>query len=189
MKYNLEETRKRFNDGEKMEFLFFYGQRISKDGSVNESCLSQWYESNFEVEDITYTCAEQYMMAEKARLFGDIKIRKEILQPTITPRQAKALGRKVSNFDEKIWRENRYGIVLAGNIAKFSQNSDLKCFLLKTEGKILVEASPPDRIWGIGLGADNPGINNPNNWRGSNLLGFALTETRDKLGADLMKNS
>lgn len=120
------------------------------------------------------------MMAEKARLFGDLDSVAEILAAG-NPGEAKKLGRAVRNFDEKIWRQNRSRIVVEANLLKFGQNPELAAFLLNTGGRVLVEASPVDRIWGIGLAADNPAAQNPNLWKGLNLLGFALMDVRGRL--------
>ena len=98
-----------------------------------------------------------------------------------SPAEAKKLGRKVSNYDENIWVENRFEIVKAGNYLKFSQNEELKNYLLNTNNRILVEASPVDPIWGIGLAHDHADANYPEKWKGLNLLGFALMEVRDEL--------
>ncbi|MDF1548474.1 MAG: NADAR family protein, partial [Bacteroidales bacterium] len=114
------------------------------------------------------------------KLFNDLEIFEEIIRTT-SPQQVKALGRKISNFDEKTWKANRFEIVRQGNLLKFSQNVDLKEFILSTGDKILVEASPVDPIWGIGLVKDNPNAAHPENWKGTNLLGFALMEVRDEL--------
>ena len=97
------------------------------------------------------------------------------------PRKHKALGRKVRNFDDKTWKANRERIVLEGNRAKFTQNEELLEQLLATKGTTLVEASPYDRIWGIGLAASNPLAQDPKTWRGQNLLGKILTQLRDEL--------
>ena len=160
------------------ELLLFYGHRVTK--AVTETCLSQWYPCQFEVEGVTYTSAEQYMMAEKAKLFGDEEIRAEILN-TDDPRMCKALGRKVKNFDKAVWDKEKEHIVRKGNTKKFLQNSALRNFLLSTGDKVLVEASPTDRVWGIGLGKNNPDALDPQKWRGQNLLGFALMNVRDFL--------
>lgn len=157
------------------ELLLFYGHRVTK--TVTETCLSQWYPCQFEVEGVTYTSAEQYMMAEKAKLFGDEEIRSAILN-TSDPRRCKALGRKVKNFDQTVWKKERCKIVKKGNFEKFMQNDALRNFLLSTGDKVLVEASPTDRIWGIGLGKNNPDALKPENWRGENLLGFLLMDVR-----------
>ena len=120
------------------------------------------------------------MMAEKARLFGDEINRKQILKAK-SPGEAKGFGRKVSHFDEEVWTAQRFEIVVTGNEAKFLQNEELGMFLMDTGSKILVEASPRDRIWGIGMGRDNEKAENPLQWRGINLLGFALMEVRKRL--------
>ena len=142
------------------ELLLFYGHRVTK--TVTETCLSQWYPCQFEVDGVTYTSAEQYMMAEKAKLFGDEEIRTEILS-TSDPRTCKALGRKVKNFDKAVWNEKKEDIVRDGNFEKFMQNDALRNFLLSTGDKVLVEASPTDRVWGIGLGKNNPDALDPQN--------------------------
>jgi ribA/ribD-fused uncharacterized protein len=120
------------------------------------------------------------MMAEKARLFGDEAARAQILKAS-SPNAAKQLGRQVKHFDEQVWAESRFQLVVAGNLAKFSQNHELGNYLLGTGDKVLVEASPVDRIWGIGLAAGDAQAKNPEQWRGLNLLGFALMETRQRL--------
>ncbi len=120
------------------------------------------------------------MMAEKARLFKDEEILAQILEVE-PPHEAKKLGRKVQNFNPKIWDEHKFQVVVKGNLAKFSQDEKLKSFLLKTNNRIIVEASPRDRIWGIGMGQSNEKALNPNLWRGHNLLGYALMEVRDQL--------
>lgn len=157
------------------ELLLFYGHRVTK--TVTETCLSQWYPCQFEVDGVTYTSAEQYMMAEKAKLFGDEVIRAEILN-TSDPRTCKALGRKVKNFDKAVWDKKKEDIVRNGNFEKFMQNDALRNFLLSTGDKVLVEASPTDLVWGIGLGKNNPDALDPVKWRGENLLGFALMTVR-----------
>ena len=120
------------------------------------------------------------MMAAKAELFGDKEIRKEILNIS-EQKKMKSLGRKVKNFDQNVWDKFKYSIVLNGNWCKFSQNRELREFLLSTGDKILVEASPYDSIWGIRISASSPEAKNPMKWRGQNLLGFALMEVRDEL--------
>lgn len=156
------------------EFEFFYGKT---------SPFSQFYSAEFIVNGVKYNCAEQFMMHSKAVLFKDDAIAKQILKTT-TPLQQKRLGRKVKHFDQKIWGEKCQAIVEEGNEAKFSQNKDLKKALYATYPKILAEASPRDRIWGIGLGRNNPLARNEKTWKGKNLLGYALTRVRDKM----MKN-
>jgi len=128
--------------------------------------------------NVTYPTAEHYMMYHKALLFNDGDVAAQILAAT-TPDEVKALGRQVKDFDEEIWEENRYRIVKEGNILKFTQHSDLREKLIATKGKMLAEASPRDRIWGIGYGAKNA-LANKERW-GLNLLGQVLVEVRGEL--------
>lgn len=141
---------------------------------------SQWHPSDFTVDGVAYTCAEQFMMAEKARLFGDEATRGKILG-TRSPRDHKALGRKVTPFDEERWTAACRDIVYQGNLAKFGQNPDLRALLFATGDKTLVEASPTDRIWGIGLAADDPRARDRSTWRGTNWLGEAIMQVRAEL--------
>jgi ribA/ribD-fused uncharacterized protein len=141
------------------------------------SVFSQWTPSVFEVEGVSYGCAEQFMMAEKARLFGDEAIRTKILASS-SPRTQKALGRKVAGFDEARWNAARLELVVRGNRAKFSQNPSMLEELLRTGDKTLVEASPYDRVWGIGRAPDDPKAQDEREWRGLNLLGQALMRVR-----------
>lgn len=175
MKYTKETIIKRFNDGEKLKYVFFWGHHPSADGSITKSCFSQWFDCRFTADGVEYSTAEQYMMSQKALLFGDRKIYSEIMKAS-HPNEFKSLGRKISGFDEKIWDRHKTDIVIKGNIAKFSQNENLKEFLLGTNSRILVEASPYDKIWGIGTKSY---CENPNLWEGENLLGFCLMEVRD----------
>lgn len=172
-------VRTAYNNGGNLKFLFFYGHTNNID-SVNKSCLSQWYPSSFMIDGILYQTCEHWMMAEKARLFNDEESEKLIINCD-TPSEAKSYGRKVKNFDEKIWKKKATQIVCRGNHAKFSQNSKLKEFLVSTGDTILVEASPYDKIWGIGLGSNDARAFNPNEWQGENLLGFCLMEVRRAL--------
>ena len=163
------------------KWLFFWGHTPSKDGAISKSCFSQWWEGHpFVLEQTTYQTAEHYMMAQKASLFQDHGTRTEILQAK-TPALAKKLGRKVANFDEAAWLEARWNIVVQGNLAKFSQHPELRTFLQNTGDRILVEASPFDRVWGIGMAATHEDAENPERWKGPNLLGFALMEVRRQL--------
>lgn len=173
----LANLRARFNAGEPMKFVCFWGHHPGRHG-IDASCFSQWFDAPFELDGLRYRTAEHYMMAEKARLFGDEDIRTRVLNAG-TPGEAKALGRQVSGFDEALWRLHRFDIVVRANAAKFGQHSTLQQFLLNTGHRILVEASPVDRIWGIGLARDHPQAHNPNAWEGLNLLGFALMRVRD----------
>ena len=126
---------------------------------------------------IRYASAEHWMMAEKARLFESDEIYSEILK-TRSPGKAKALGRKIEHFDQGVWDASKYDIVVRGNYHKFSQHTDLGDFLRNTGNRVLVEASPVDKVWGVGLAQDDPMIDQPSKWRGQNLLGFALMSVR-----------
>ena len=170
----------RLEAGETFAFLPFWGHTPKKDGTNREACFSQWYAAPFDVDGVTYPTCEHYMMAGKARLFGDESSLRRILG-TEDPGRAKAVGRRVANFDDAVWRQNSRGIVEAGNEAKFRQHPAIGSFLCSTAPKVLVEASPRDCIWGIGLGRDNPKVRVPSEWRGRNLLGFALMTVRDRL--------
>ncbi|MBD8189767.1 NADAR family protein [Pseudomonas viridiflava] len=174
---HLEELCARFNAGESLAFTFFWGHQRNKT-AVTASCFSQWFEAEFVVDGQRYPTAEHFMMAEKAALFDDQEIRTQILQAP-TPNAAKALGRNVRGFNDKLWLKHRYGIVVQANQAKFFQNPELNDYLMQTGSRVIVEASPVDNIWGIGLAQDNPDVNNPNLWKGLNLLGFALMQVRD----------
>ncbi len=176
------ELERRAAAGEVFEYLFFWGAKGQHLGEVDASCLSQWHPSSFEVDGKRYATAEHYMMAGKARLFGDREIEAKILASD-DPREAKGLGRKVRGFEAARWQQACVGIVVDGNVAKFTQHRKLRAFLLGTGETILVEASPLDTIWGIGLGKENPKALDPRSWRGTNLLGFALMDVRGKLGA------
>jgi ribA/ribD-fused uncharacterized protein len=163
--------------GGKVKYLFFWGHQPAPDGRVTASCLSQWWGSPFTVDGVTFASAEHYMMYAKARLFGDAPVADRILAAR-HPAKAKALGRQVHGFDESVWAANRFDIVVAASVAKFGQNDDLRAFLLGTGKRVLVEASPLDRVWGIGLAADDERARSPDRWKGLNLLGFALMEAR-----------
>ncbi|MGD1939647.1 MAG: NADAR family protein [Cyanophyceae cyanobacterium] len=176
--YSVEALHNHLAEGHQAEYLYFWGHR-KKGDAVTKSCFSQWYEASFEVDGITYSTAEHYMMEEKARLFEDAAIVQEIIDAK-NPDAAKALGRKVKNFDQDLWLKHRFEIVVRGNRFKF-QALELQEFLLSTGDRILVEASPADRIWGVGLAQDDDSIANPYRWKGLNLLGFALMKVRDQL--------
>jgi ribA/ribD-fused uncharacterized protein len=143
--------------------------------------LSQWFKSKMVDEfGVEYNCCEQFMMYRKALLFKDHEIAKKILA-TSNPREQKELGRLVKNYDEKKWLAMREIIVTDGNLFKFAQNESLKSELLKTENRIIVEASPFDKIWGVGLDEENPLILDEKNWQGLNLLGKCLMKVRESI--------
>lgn len=167
---------------ERMKFLFFWGHQPNRDGSIGKGCLSQWWPAPFVLNDCSFRTAEHYMMWRKAMLFGDEQTADRILAVS-HPKQAKDLGRGIADFDESRWAQHRYDIVVAGNLAKFGQHADLRAFLLGTGERVLVEASPLDAVWGIGLAADDPRAEDPAAWPGDNLLGFALAEVRAALAS------
>ena len=151
------------------KYVFFWGE-----------VFSNWFPCEFEIDGIKYNCTEQYMMHQKALLFGDLGIAGRIMESP-NPRFQKALGRQVDGFDKEKWEAVCSSIVFKANYAKFTQNEELKQQLLSTGNRILVEASPEDAIWGIGIGESFTGVEDPKNWRGFNLLGWALTLVRQEI--------
>ncbi|MFJ2952339.1 NADAR family protein [Streptomyces sp. NPDC087226] len=166
--------------GKRVKYLHFWGHRPLPDGRIGPTCLSQWWPSPFTVDGKHYATAEHWMMAAKARLFDDPEGERRVLAAE-HPSQAKKAGRHVRGFDETTWRSERLPIVVEGSVHKFTAHEDLRAFLLNTGDRVLVEASPVDRIWGIGLAAGDEGALDPELWRGPNLLGFALMEARRRL--------
>jgi ribA/ribD-fused uncharacterized protein len=152
-------------------FEFFFGA---------EHPFSNWHQASFEVDGATYSCMEQFMMHRKALLFEDSQVARMIMA-SHSPKEQKSLGRQVKGFNEAVWREHREQIVLAGALAKFGQNEELLKRLVGTGQKAIVEASPYDTVWGIGLSKDDPRATNPGQWPGQNLLGKILCRARDIL--------
>lgn len=150
-------------------YEFFYG-----------GIFSQFFPCTFTEMGVTYNSAEQYMMAQKALLFDDIQTYDKIMS-LANPYKIKALGRLVKNFNQEIWDKHKEDIVFNGNLLKFSQNKKLCKQLLATGDKEIVEASPTDTIWGIGLAETDPDIYDKSKWRGTNLLGKAIMKVRDVL--------
>lgn len=149
-------------------FIFFYN-----------GLFSQWFFAPMIIDGVEYTCCEQYMMAEKARLFNDQEILVKILEAK-SPARQKKLGRQIKNFDKEIWNQVCRDIVYKGNYAKFTQNKSLMDSLEQTKGKLLVEASPYDCIWGIGLSIYDA-QSDSSKWKGTNWLGEAITKVRKDL--------
>lgn len=174
MEYDDRKSLKKPSKTKEEEFAFFW--------LINQKngYLSQWYPSPFEVDGIRYEFAEQFMMAKKALLFEDYTMYANIMKEK-EPKKIKDFGKLVRNFDAEKWDRCKSEIVYHGNLAKFSQNPDLREKLLATGKKVLAEASPYDKIWGIGLKASNPDAENPDQWKGQNLLGQALMKVRDTL--------
>ena len=177
MNYSINWLQNQIEQGAQLDYLFFWGHTQKQEGSIDKSCFSQWYPAAFSKNGINYPTAEHWMMAQKALLFDDDEQYQQILL-TPSPAKAKKCGRAVKNFDAKIWNMNAYDLVVRGNVCKFSQNEKLQHFLVNTKNAIIVEASPFDKIWGIGTKAHE---SDPSKWRGTNLLGFALMEVRDLL--------
>lgn len=153
----LDDLIQKVQKGDQFKYLYFWGHTPKQVDLIDKSCFSQWYPAQFKDEGIEYLTAEHYMMAQKAKLFNDEEIFAQILQ------------------------EKRFDIVVQANFAKFSQHPELKEFLLATKDRILVEASPVDKIWGIGMAQDHLHIQDPSQWQGLNLLGFALMHVREQL--------
>ena len=142
--------------------------------------LSNWYMSDFEVDGIRYSSMEQYMMYQKARYFNDEHMMEEILK-TDNPKEIKALGRKVSNFNNVYWNGIRQVVVFKGLLSKFSQNEMLKEKLKSTGDSILAECSVNDKIWGIGFSMEDDERLDISKWKGQNLLGFSLMIVREQI--------
>ncbi|MFI0896205.1 NADAR family protein [Streptomyces sp. NPDC020983] len=166
--------------GARVKYLHFWGHRPQRGGGVGPGCLSQWWPAPFTVGGARYATAEHWMMAGKARLFGDQEAEHRVLAAA-SPGAAKAAGRTVRGFDDAVWARERFALVAEGSRHKFEQHPDLREYLLATAGRVLVEASPVDRIWGIGLAVEDERAGDPARWRGLNLLGFALMDARDAL--------
>lgn len=177
MSYNIQWLKQQYKINNKIDYLFFWGHTPKLKNSIDKSCFSQWYPSAFNVKGVLYRTAEHWMMAKKAILFSDDTQLQTILSVE-SPAEAKKAGRAVKNFDPKLWEENAFNYVIEGNKHKFSQHSALKQFLLQTENAVLVEASPFDAIWGIGMKEYET---DPLKWKGTNLLGFALMKVREEI--------
>lgn len=177
---SVDELVRLMREGARPKFIFFWGHRKRSAGEMDKACLSQWWPARFGADGQVFQSAEHYMMWRKAILFDDHTRASAILQAP-SAAHAKAIGREVRGFDESIWREHRWKIVVTGSVAKFDSDPALRNFLLATGKRVLVEASPVDTIWGIGLAADSEFAEVPQRWRGLNLLGFALMEARAML--------
>lgn len=151
------------------DYVFFWG-----------GPFSQWFKSEFTLEGEKFTSAEQYMMWKKAMLFEDTEVANAIMR-TNNPKEQKALGRKVRGFDKKKWESVCVGYVTKGNYAKFTQNPDLLLELKLQGEREIVEASPYDRIWGIGKHFNDDDIEDKSSWKGTNWLGIAIMNVRETL--------
>jgi ribA/ribD-fused uncharacterized protein len=178
MKYSLDWVKERYDLEEALKFIFFWGHTSKHQDTVGPFVFSQWYPVSFIVDEVQYYTAEHWMMGQKALLFGDRLKFMEIIQTEKAP-AVKALGRQIMGFNQAKWDGAKFDLIVKGNVEKFNQNEKLKSYLISTNDHVLVEASPNDNIWGIGMSRDTKGIENPHSWQGQNLLGFALMEARD----------
>lgn len=184
--YNPLWLREQIQAGKKISFLQFV-RHLAPMEKINKACLSQWYACRFEVDGVKYNSAEQYVMAEKARILGDEELRNQIL----AMRDALAiteLAKKHLNKASESWDKQLFDVAVKGNFAKFDQNETLRNFLLETKDRILVVTNPYDLVWGVGLTEGMREIQNPDLWPGCNLWGFALMEVRDQLRVSLHEN-
>jgi ribA/ribD-fused uncharacterized protein len=177
---DVEALREAVRAGQTFRYELFWGHHAAHAGRITAACLSQWWPCAFILDGATYASTEQWMMAGKARLFGDDAALAAIMAAR-DPAAVKKLGRTVQGFEQARWRSECFALVTRGNVAKFAQDAALRAFLLGTGDAVLVEASPHDAVWGIGLGADDEGARDPMRWRGENLLGFALMHAREAL--------
>jgi ribA/ribD-fused uncharacterized protein len=177
MQYSLNWLQNQVSSDNNLDYLFFWGHTPKEKGKIDKYCFSQWFPSPFVVEGVTYSTAEHWMMVKKALLFGDQEQYEKILSSD-SPAKAKQCGRAVKNFDPQTWETNAFAFVVEGNQHKFSQHAAMQDFLLSTGDSVIVEASPFDKIWGIGTRAHEK---DPFQWKGKNLLGFALMQVRDQL--------
>jgi ribA/ribD-fused uncharacterized protein len=168
-KYSRQSLVDAIESGESFDYELFYGGHCS-----------QWARSPILIDGVHYPTAEHYMMVQKALTFDDTKALSIILD-TDSPFVAKMAGRSVKNYDDTVWAAVRYEHVLIANRAKFTQNEEFFQYLINTENKVLVEASPTDTIWGIGLPESSEDCLDPRKWRGENLLGFVCMQVRDEL--------
>jgi ribA/ribD-fused uncharacterized protein len=178
--YSREWLIERFNNGHTIKYIFFWGHTAKGTEDVGKFVFSQWYPSTFLVDGVEYKSAEHWMMGQKALLFGDVEMFGRIVKAD-KPAEVKELGRSIRDFNESVWNTHKFRIVIAGSIHKFNQHKGLLEFLLSSGDRVIVEASPVDRVWGIGLTQDAKRVEDPNTWRGENLLGFALMAARDFL--------
>ena len=158
---------------ETKDYVFFWG-----------GTFSQWAPSEFIVNGVKYSSAEQYMMAAKAVLFNDTEAHTQIMGTT-SPAYQKAIGRKVKGFNTYQWEQICRDVVYEANYAKFTQNPKMLAELMATGEKEIVEASPEDKIWGIGLHVSDPRSRKKEEWLGTNWLGEAIMKVRETLKKEM----
>ena len=179
--YNIIWLKTQYDQNQRLKYLPFWGHQPRHDKRITESCFSQWWDEHpFEIDGVQYPTSEHWMMAVKARMFHDATALKAIMNCE-SPGEAKKLGRGILNFNPKVWDDHKFEVVVKGNFHKFSQHSALKAFLVGTGSRVIIEASPYDAVWGVGMSKDDKNIENPHLWRGENLLGFALMVVRDQV--------
>lgn len=159
------------------KMVHFFGGKADPPGTVSQNCLSQFYPCTFKDGDMTFNCMEQYMMYNKAKLFNDTEMAERIMQSSV-PKEIKRYGRQVRGYNDLKWDKYKRDVVYRGNLLKFGQNPELKDYLLSTGDAYLAEASPYDKIWGIGLRASDPRAHDVKQWKGKNLLGYTLMRVR-----------
>ena len=180
---SVEELLQSITESNRPKYVYFWGHTPKIEGAIDKSCFSQWFPSVFTFDGNTFATAEHFMMAQKAKLFSDDENFAKILEAK-SPGAAKALGRTVLNFDQLLWEKHRFEIVVQASVLKFSSDTRLRDYLVGTGSRVLVEASPTDQIWGIGLDAESAENKDPSQWNGRNLLGFALMEARERIAND-----
>ena len=166
-----------------INFVPFWGGVPDIKGVLDISCLSNWFYRDMTYQGHVFLTAEHAMMWSKANYFNDTDAKQRILKVK-TPREAKMIGREVRNFNQHRWSEDSYHLVGEVVHAKFTSqgNENLKAFLLNfPDNTIFIEASPYDKIWGVGMDRNHANIFNPDQWLGDNKLGFILTELRQTL--------
>jgi ribA/ribD-fused uncharacterized protein len=156
-------------ENKQRKFTFFWNTK---------SPLTNWWIEDFVWKDITFNCSEQYMMYRKALMFKDYRIA-DLIMNTKSPREQKDYGREVTGYIDEQWSEDRLDIVVEGLLCKFQQSASAKQYLIKTRGTYIAEASPYDLVWGIGMEASHPDVEDYGLWRGKNLLGIALMRVRN----------
>lgn len=182
MAFLLPQLLDRQAQGAELGFLPFWSHHPADSSEVDESCLSLWYALPFLADRMVYPTAEHWLMAQKARRFGDAQRLAMILEAR-TASEARQLGKSMPLAAPDAWEAQRFELAVAGNLIKFGQHPNLRAYLLATEPYILAYAHPTDLTWGVGLKAAHPDLPRPDRWPGQNLLGFALMEARHRLMA------
>ena len=182
MTYSNDWLTARLAAGQTFDYVYFWGHRPHP-ARITKSCLSQWFAAGFTHGDVYFPTAEHWMMYQKAQVAGDAAAAAAVLAEP-SARRVKAIGRRVRNYDDRLWTARKYAVVVEGSVKKFTADPALREYLLGTGDAVLVEASPYDNQWGIGMDeAEAKQLGDPARWRGTNLLGWALMEARDRIRA------